>query len=79
MRFQLLRGAKGTGILVLTDLCLGVIVTYNCRIQVICEDAREVAEKYGFVLWDDDRFILTIEGDQYLANGELFSDWEVME
>lgn len=78
MRFQLLRGAKGTDILVLTDLCLGVIGTYNCRILVICEDAPEVAKEYGFVLWDDDRFILSIEGDQYLANGELFSDWEVM-
>lgn len=78
MRFQLLNGAKGTETLVLTDLCLGVIVTYNCRIQVICEDAKEVAKEYGFVLWSDDRFILRQEGDEYFANDELFAAWEVM-
>lgn len=78
MRFQLLNGVKGTDILILTDRCVGVLTNYNCRTLVICDDAKEVAKKFGFVLWDDDRFILSIEGDQYLANGELFNDWEVM-
>lgn len=78
MRFQLLRGAKGTDVLVLTDKCFGVIGTHNCRVLVICEDAPEVAKQHGFVLWDKDRFLLNIQGDQYLASDELFSDWEVL-